>query len=65
MTHKPILHIYQDGSEFFAAHLDFVDLQASPVVWFKTGVVPDLLRELESDADPLTNEVGVDSKGDE
>ena len=69
---EPILHIYQDGSEFFAAHPDFADLQSSRVVWLKTRVVLDLLHELESDADlasllgadPLTNELLAQSKGD-
>jgi len=30
--HEPILHIYQDGDEYFAALPSFVDLQESPVV---------------------------------
>ena len=49
MTHKPILNIYQDGSEYFAAHPDFVDLQSSSVVWLKAGVISNLLCELSGE----------------
>jgi hypothetical protein len=58
MTHKPILHIYQKGDEYFAAYQDYTDLQESPVVWLKTRIIDDLLAELRGDsaADELTAE---------
>jgi len=58
MMNKPILCIYQDGDEYFAAYPDYTDLQESPVVWLKTRIIDDLLAELRGDsvADELTAE---------
>ena len=48
---NPILHIYQDGDQFFVARPDFIDLQVSSVVWLKTDIIDNLLLEFRYSVD--------------
>lgn len=44
---EPILHIYEDGDQFFAALPQFLDLQASRVVWLESEEVQAMLAILK------------------